>query len=93
MGSVPTDFFVYHSGASFSTYDGDSSGNNCVGKYSNTPFWYKSCWSGSINGGGEYTPSPTGFSYKNGAYWTGSDSIWGDAASGKGGGLGWIYVK
>jgi hypothetical protein len=90
VGSVPPGLFTYHNSRPFSTYDrdNDSSGVNCASYYSNTPFWYGACWSGSINGGGEFS----GDGYLNGAYWTDSARTWGNDA-GQGAGNGWIFVR
>ena len=85
-GSTP-DLFTYHNNQPFSTYDGGPQAN-CAASYSNTPFWYVSCWSGSINGGGEYSQG----SNFNGAYWMSSGGSWGNV-DGTGAGLGWIYVN
>lgn len=75
----------------FSAYDADHDSNaaNCADTYSRSPWWYKSCWSGSLNGGGEFSAQ----NYGNGAYWTGFAQSNGDGPSGNGVGNGWIYVK
>jgi len=80
----------YHRGRRFSTYDSDNNGgvHNCASYYSNTPWWYGYCWSGSINGGGENN----GHSYYNGAYWYSSCRHWG-VSSGHGAGNGWLYIQ
>jgi hypothetical protein len=83
--------FTDHNGRPFTTYDRDNDAYgpaNCATSYSNSPFWYGACWSGSINGGGEWS----GSGYLNGAYWTGSDNFWG-TDSGTGAGNGWIFVR
>lgn len=51
------------------TYDADHdvNGGNCSVSYNNAPWWYKSCWSGSLWGG-------CGTGYKDGPFWTGSSS-------------------
>jgi hypothetical protein len=91
IGSVAPGLVGQHNGAPFSTYDrdNDTSGtNNCAAIYSDSPWWYTNCWSGSINGGGE--ESATGFF--NGAYWAGAANFWGND-SGGGAGNGWIFVR
>ncbi|MBI5609207.1 MAG: proprotein convertase P-domain-containing protein [Deltaproteobacteria bacterium] len=89
VGSVAPGLVAYHGGQQFSTYDADHDGygGSCSASYSGSPFWYNSCWDGSINGGGE-----GGNGYQNAAYWSGS-SAGGGAANGTGGGNGWIFVR
>lgn len=74
----------------FSTYDADHDSNsgNCASFYTNTPWWYVSCWSGSIGGGGELS----GLGFYNAAYWVGATNSVGDS-SGNGYGNGWMFVK
>ncbi len=64
-GSAP-GLYSYHNGRDWSTVDQDNDGTsgNCESEYHH-PFWYNSCWSGSIWGSntGNYTPN---------AYWDGS---------------------
>lgn len=60
----------------------------CSQNFNNTPFWYSSCWSGSILGGGESSVS----GYLNGAYWISSAKQWG-ATGGVGAGNGWLYIR
>lgn len=83
--------FVYHSGKKFSSFDvdNDTYPENCAAHYSGNPWWYGDCWDGSVMGGGERQ----GAGYYNGAYWKGSDKQWGDRATGKGAGNGWIFVR
>ena len=96
-GSVaPGIWSIAHSGGtsqavSFSTYDAshDSIGGGCGTSYSNTPWWYVGCWSGSISGGGEWS----GGGYYNAAFWTGATNSPGNGSSGSGYGNGWMYVK
>ena len=90
IGSTVAGIWHYHKGLRFSTYDADhdSGGSNCSSEYSATPFWYHSCWSGSINGGGQNS----GSGYYNGAYWDGSQKKWGDN-NGQGAGNGWFYLR
>jgi hypothetical protein len=90
VGATAPGLVTYHGGRPFTTYDRDNDANagNCSTYYSETPWWYGSCWSGNINGGGEYSES----GYYNGAYWTSSATQWGNDA-GDGAGNGWIYVK
>jgi len=75
----------------FSTYDADHDGDpgNCSNLYTRTPWWYKACWSGSINGGGELS----GNGYPNAAYWSDSAISPGNATTGQGYGNGWMFVK
>ena len=67
--------------------DNDTYGENCATTYSGSPWWYTSCWSGNINGGGV-----GGNGYKNAAYWAGSAGSDG-TPNGQGGGNGWIYIR
>jgi hypothetical protein len=91
VGTIDAGINTYHNGQQFSTTDRDNDSHdttNCGYVYSETPFWYKSCWSGSINGGGELK----GSGYYNGAYWTGSSKQYGDA-NGNGAGNGWLWIR
>ena len=90
VGSKESRFYAYHNGMKFTTYDKDNDlkSYNCAGSFSDTPFWYKECWSGSINGGGENE----GEDYFNGAYWIGSNRYWG-TDEGRGAGNGWIFIR
>lgn len=90
VGTTSPGIFDYHSGRPMTTYDrdNDASTGNCGTNYSSTPFWYGSCWDGSINGGGELS----GSGYFNGAYWDASSKTWG-AASGSGAGNGWLWLR
>ena len=54
IGETEAGIYLFHNGLKFTTYDKVNSINeNCGSYYSQTPFWYFGCWSGSINGGGE----------------------------------------
>ncbi len=91
VGSVVPGLVSSHNGRPFSTYDKDNDSdpsNNCAAWYTNTPFWYFNCWSGSINGGGEGSTS----GHQNGAHWSGSTTGWG-TDNGLGAGNGWMFVK
>ena len=90
IGSVAPGLFSSHNNQPFSTVDADhdSYGPNCAALYSGTPWWYTSCWSGNINGGGENN----GDGHYNGAYWTGSQQAWA-GAGGQGAGNGWVFVR
>ena len=90
VGSQTAGLYASHNNQPFTTFDADhdSNGGNCATYYSNTPWWYTSCWSGNINGGGETSQG----GYYNGAYWYSSDAKWGDS-SGLGAGNGWIWVR
>lgn len=91
IGNVTAGIFTNHLGMSFSTFDSDHDTHltySCSSSYSNTPFWYESCWGGSINGGG----ISSGNGYYNGAYWVSSVQHWGDS-NGNGAGNGWFYIR
>ena len=90
IGSLPPGLYTSGQNMQFSTYDADhdTANGNCSGLYSNTPWWYGSCWSGSINGGGE----SSGQGIFNGAYWFGAVPQWGDN-TGNGAGNGWLFVR
>ncbi len=81
----------FSSGVPWTTVDADNDANasNCASNYSNSPWWYTSCWSGSMNGGGE----ADGLGYFNGAYWTGSAKQWADPVTAAGAGNGWIFIR
>jgi len=92
-GSVVPGLYNYHFTPKMplTTIDVDNdfyAANACPSNYSGTPFWYNTCWSGNINGGGE----TSGNGYYNGAYYTGSALSWG-AADGSGAGNGWLFVR
>ena len=92
LGNTVPGIVATHNGPPFTTYDRDNdnntnSGENCSDSYSKSPWWYTACWSGSINGGGEYTSG-----YTNAAYWVNSAGSWGQSG-GQGGGNGWMFVK
>ena len=90
VGNIKPGLIANHNGHNFTTtdQDNDSGGDNCSNNYSGTPWWYESCWGGSIHGGGEQT----GSGYYNGAYWIGSSKSWGDPG-GTGAGNGWIWIR
>jgi len=90
IGGTTAGLWTHHNNHKFSTYDADhdTGSDNCAAIYSNTPFWYESCWSGNMNGGGELS----GSGYYNGSYWTGSSKKWGDN-DGTGAGNGWYFVR
>ena len=111
IGSELPGLVQGHNGQSFSTYDVDndaSSITHCARSYSDTPFWYSACFSGNINGGGEWggavatggglTSGGTTYilsppnGHLNGAYWKGAAPQWG-STDGQGAGNGWIYVR
>ena len=90
-GSTTAGLWSYHNNKPFTTKDADHDSypyGNCGAIYSETPFWYNWCWSGSINGGGENQ----GDGYYNGAYWVESARQWG-TDNGYGAGNGWIFVR
>ena len=90
VGNEIAGIYSYHNGMKFTTYDKDNdlNGGNCGEVFSKTPFWYGSCWKGSINGGGENE----GQDYFNGAYWYLADKYWG-TDEGRGAGNGWIFIR
>ena len=90
IGNTVPGIYASHNGSAFSTFDADNDtyGPNCAALYSNTPYWYTSCWSGNFNGGGENN----GDGHYNGAYWVGSAQSWA-GANGVGAGNGWVYVR
>jgi hypothetical protein len=90
VGSVVPGLFSHHNNNPFSTYDRDNDSHsiNCAALYSETPFWYSTCWYGSINGGGE----AEGDGHFNGAHWIGDVRAWG-TDDGVGAGNGWMFVK
>ncbi|WP_408098952.1 fibrinogen-like YCDxxxxGGGW domain-containing protein [Peredibacter sp. HCB2-198] len=89
-GSAATAGIYSFMGFPFSAADADNDLHSisCANSFTGTPFWYTSCWSGSINGGGE----ASGNAYFNGAYWLGSDKSWATSA-GVGAGNGWLFVR
>nr|WP_295903610.1 fibrinogen-like YCDxxxxGGGW domain-containing protein [uncultured Bdellovibrio sp.] len=93
-GSVAPGLTAYHTGKALTAVDTDVTlgGSSCSAGYSNTPFWYYTCWSGSMTGGGE----TMGGGYYNGAYWVNSVKAYAtdaDAATGQAAGNGWYYVR
>ena len=88
VGSVQPGLVVHHNNMPFSTYDNDNDTwvGNCANEY-NAPWWYTSCWSGSISGGGEDEVG-----WANGAYWAGASP---DPSqdNGTGAGNGWMFVR
>ena len=90
VGSVAPGLVSYHNNGKFTTYDVDNDTDgttNCATQYTNSPWWFKNCWSGSMVGGGELSQG-----HFNGAYWQNANPQWG-AAGGVGAGNGWIFVK
>ena len=87
IGSVVPGLYDYHNGRPFTTKDADHDeySSNCSDSYQETPWWYRKCWAGSINGGGTQ-------SYSNGAFWR-SSSTTVNASNGDGGGYGWLYIR
>ena len=92
VGETEAGFYLTHNGMKFTTYDSDNDihlqNENCGTFYSLTPFWYNSCWSGSINGGGENE----GYGHFNGAHWYKANLKWG-TDDGDGAGNGWIFIR
>lgn len=90
IGAAQAGMYAYNNGLRLTTKDVDLDNYtaNCAAQYSETPFWYNACWSGSINGGGELS----GSGYYNGAYWTSSVVAWG-TDDGNGAGNGWIFIR
>ncbi len=91
VGNELPGIVTYSNGRPLSTIDVDNDGDSgsCSGVMSGTPWWYGSCWDGSISGGGERS----GAGYPNGAYWKSSQRGWGNAATGHGAGNGWIWIR
>ncbi|MDH5730514.1 MAG: fibrinogen-related protein, partial [Gammaproteobacteria bacterium] len=108
IGSSVPGIVLSSNGLPFSTYDNDNdlSASHCARAYSDAPWWYGACWSGSIIGGGEWggtfangggisngtTNIVDVVGYVNAAYWVGSIASWG-TVDGAGGGNGWIFVR
>eukprot|EP01116_Phalansterium_solitarium_P024029 TRINITY_DN866_c0_g1_i3.p1 TRINITY_DN866_c0_g1~~TRINITY_DN866_c0_g1_i3.p1 ORF type:complete len:767 (+),score=243.84 TRINITY_DN866_c0_g1_i3:251-2551(+) len=90
IGSTVPGLVGGHNNQPFTTTDvkNDQNPTNCANLYSGTPWWYTSCWSGNINGGGETSQN----GYYNGAYWYASAPQWG-LSDGTGAGNGWIMVS
>ena len=89
VGETEAGLYLVHNGMKFTTYDKENSiSGNCGSLYSQTPFWYSGCWSGSINGKGE----DEGNNPYNGAYWYSSHTYWG-TDEGLGTGNGWIFIR
>lgn len=61
-GSDPPGIRTSHNNEPWSTSDVNNSGGDCPAQYSNQPWWYTSCWSGSL----------WGYNTGEGARWTGS---------------------
>jgi len=85
-GGTQSGVWNYHNNRRWMTYN--QYNNGCANYYSYTPFWYGSCWSGNMNGGGIYS----GSGYYNGAYWTSSQKYWG-RTNGQGAGAGWYFIR
>ncbi len=64
LGGTNPGLFSAHNGYNWTTFDDDNDtyGTNCSANYDNTPWWYSSCWSGSM----------WGYSSTEGPRWTGS---------------------
>lgn len=90
LGTVAPGLSSLHGGNPWSAFDADNDthASNCATLYTNSPFWYQACWSGSMNGGGENS----GSGHYNGAYWYSSTAAWG-AANGTGAGNGWYFIR
>ncbi|MFA6113114.1 MAG: fibrinogen-related protein [Sphingomonas sp.] len=85
------ELFTNQGGNRWSTIDQDNDKypGSCASLYGGgAPWWYHSCWSGSISGGGELADG----GQSNGAYWKGMASKWGEA-DGTGAGNGWLYIR
>jgi hypothetical protein len=80
-GTGAPGFFSYHAANGFplTTYDNYGYWNACATYYTNQGFWYGSCWSGNIWGGGP------GNYYQDAYYW---DSSGGDYWN-----YGAVYIK
>lgn len=64
LGSGQPGIFATHNGRNWATSD-RTQGTSCPGQYGNQPWWYNSCWSGSM----------WGYNTNEGARWTGSDGV------------------
>jgi hypothetical protein len=53
IGSTSSGLYAYHNNKEMTTYDvdNDTHESNCSTNYNNAPWWYGSCWSGSLWGG------------------------------------------
>jgi hypothetical protein len=80
-GTGAPGFYSYHAANGFplTTYDNYGYWNACATYYTNQGFWYGSCWSGNIWGGG-----PSNY-YQDAYYW---DSSGGDYHN-----YGAVYIK
>jgi UDP-3-O-[3-hydroxymyristoyl] glucosamine N-acyltransferase len=72
VGSATPGLFSYHNGRNWTTadQDNDSYSANCSSTYNYRPWWYGSCWSGSL----------WGHNSSDGAYWissSGGGQNWG----------------
>ncbi len=71
-GSAQPGMFNYHAANNYqlTTFDADHDayGSNCATYYSNTAWWYGSCWSGNFWGGGDAD------GHQNAPFWTSSGS-------------------
>ena len=92
VGSQSPGLYLSSNNVPFSTYDNEQNPYSCSRSYGDVPWWDTGCWSGNIGGAGEYENSYLGLN-GNGAFWFGADAQWGDPATGKGAGNGWMYVK
>ncbi|WP_374029732.1 fibrinogen-like YCDxxxxGGGW domain-containing protein [Bdellovibrio bacteriovorus] len=93
-GTVAPGVYAYHNNRAMTSVDTNVTiaGTICGTSYSNSPFWYLSCWTGSFFGGGETSAG----GYVNGAYWTGTTKAFAtdaDASAGAAGGNGWYFVR
>lgn len=70
LGGTSPGLFNYHNNRPLTTFDADHDENlgNCANYYGNTAWWYGSCWSGNVWGGGDSG------SYANSPYWVSSGS-------------------
>lgn len=64
VGEQTPGVYAHHQGRRLSTFDNDNSDTSCAGLYHH-PWWYTSCWSGSMWGGTDHEEAP---------YWSSSSS-------------------
>lgn len=91
-GATSPGIYSYHfaSDLPLSTSDvqNDTRASSCSVQFEGSPFWYGSCWNGSLIGGGETSSG----GYYNGAYYSSSAITWG-MPNGSGAGNGWVFVR
>lgn len=91
IGADQAGMYPTQAGMQWSAFDADNDlhTSNCATLYKNSPFWYRACWSGSINGGGEGDT----VNHWDGAHWRNATAQWGDPVTGLGAGNGWFFIR